>query len=62
MIGADVVITVVAVEGSKVRIGIEAPRSVRVDREEIRARRQAENGATRSQPAGNAIRPQPVSA
>jgi len=62
MIGADVVITVVAVEGSKVRIGVEAPRSVRVDREEIHARRKAENGITGGQHAGEAIRPQRVSA
>ena len=43
IIGGDIVITVVLVEGSKVRIGVEAPRSVRVDREEIHARRLAEN-------------------
>lgn len=34
-IGRDVVITVVRVGGDKVRIGIDAPRDMPVDREEI---------------------------
>jgi carbon storage regulator CsrA len=33
------VLTVIAVEGNKVRLGIDAPRSVRVDRKEIHDRR-----------------------
>ncbi len=55
MIGPDIVLTVVLVEGSKVRIGVEAPRSVRVDRAEIHERRLAENEA-------DAIRPHHVTA
>lgn len=39
MIGKDIVVTVVAVFGDKVRIGIEAPLYVMVDREEVRLRR-----------------------
>jgi carbon storage regulator len=36
MIGDDVVITVVDIRGDKVRLGIDAPIGVRVDREEVR--------------------------
>jgi carbon storage regulator len=36
MIGDDIVITVVEIRGDKVRLGIEAPRDIRVDREEVR--------------------------
>jgi carbon storage regulator len=39
VIGDDIVVTVVAVQGEKVRLGIVAPRSVRVDRREIHERR-----------------------
>lgn len=38
-IGESVVITVLRVRGGQVRIGIEAPRHIAVDREEIRARK-----------------------
>lgn len=34
-VGEDIVITVVEVEGGRVRVGIDAPRSVVVHREEI---------------------------
>jgi carbon storage regulator len=33
-------VTITAIDGSKVRIGIEAPADVRVDREEVHRRRQ----------------------
>lgn len=36
MIGDDIVITVVEIRGDKVRLGIEAPVDIRVDREEVR--------------------------
>ncbi len=39
VIGNDIRVTVVAVQGGKVRIGISAPDSVRVDRSEVRERR-----------------------
>lgn len=35
-IGDDIVITVVEIRGDKVRLGIDAPKSIRIDREEIR--------------------------
>jgi carbon storage regulator len=44
-IGEDVVITVVSVSGNQVRLGITAPRQVRVLREEIYQAMQAENRA-----------------
>jgi carbon storage regulator len=42
IIGSDIRVTVVAVQGGKVRLGIAAPDSVRVDRREVRER-QAEH-------------------
>jgi carbon storage regulator len=40
-IGPDVTVTVISVNGNQVRIGIAAPSDVRIDREEIRARKDA---------------------
>lgn len=34
-IGTDVVIEIVEIDGSKVRVGIEAPKDVRILREEV---------------------------
>lgn len=39
IIAGDVVLTVVAIEGNKVRLGVEAPSSIRVDRKEVHDRR-----------------------
>jgi carbon storage regulator len=39
VIDGNIVITVVAIKGNKVRIGIEAPDDVRVDRQEVHERR-----------------------
>jgi carbon storage regulator len=39
VIGEDITVTVIAVQGEKVRLGISAPPSVRVDRREIHERR-----------------------
>ena len=52
--GDDIEVTVMAVNGSQVRIGISAPREIAVDREEIaeRKRRDRENGNMRA-PSGN---------
>lgn len=41
-IGDDIEVTVMAVNGSQVRLGVTAPRDVTVDRKEI-ARRRIEN-------------------
>lgn len=43
IIDNDIVIMVVAIQRDKVRLGIEAPKGVRVDREEVWKARQAEN-------------------
>jgi carbon storage regulator len=43
VIAEEIVVTVIAVEGNKVRLGFDAPTSVRVDRQEIHERRQAED-------------------
>lgn len=43
MIGEDIVITIVDIRGDKVRIGIEAPVEVQVDREEIRERKEGKS-------------------
>jgi carbon storage regulator len=45
MIGDDVVVEVIEVSGSSVRIGIAAPKSVRVYREEIYSAVKEENAA-----------------
>jgi carbon storage regulator len=39
MVGEDVVLKVVDIRGDRVRIGIEAPKSMRVDRGEIRSKK-----------------------
>ena len=43
MIGADVVVTIVDIRGDKVRLGIEAPQSIPVHRQEVYAAIQREN-------------------
>ena len=48
-IGNGIRVVVTAVDGGKVRIGIEAPPSVRVDREEV-YRRMHEFAATSDEP------------
>jgi carbon storage regulator len=42
VIGDDIRVRVVSVSGRQVSLGIEAPKDVQVDREEIRLRKQAE--------------------
>ena len=36
LIGDDIVITVVRIEGDRVRLGVDAPENVSIDRQEIR--------------------------
>lgn len=48
MIGDDVVVTVLEVRGDVIRLGIDAPRSVRVHREEVYRAVQEANRAAAS--------------
>ena len=64
MIGADVVVTVLEVRGDQVRIGIDAPRSISVHREEVFRELEAANRAAASPGSGAleglaALRPPP---
>lgn len=43
-IGDEITITVLGVKGNQVRLGTNAPRSMEVDRKEIRDRKMAERG------------------
>jgi carbon storage regulator len=36
MIGDEIILTVLDIQGDRVRIGIAAPKNIRVDREEVR--------------------------
>jgi carbon storage regulator len=53
MIGDDIVVEVIEVSGSSVRIGIDAPKSVRVYREEIYSAVKAENTAAATADPGH---------
>jgi carbon storage regulator len=50
MIGHDIVVTVLEVRGDQVRIGIKAPRSIDVHREEVFAALQEANRAAAVKP------------
>ena len=49
-IGEDVTITVLRVKGTQVRLGVTAPRTVSVQREEISGRRRPEEPGTGESP------------
>ena len=55
MVGDEVVVTVLDVRGDVVRLGINAPRSIQVHREEIYRELQAANRAAAS-PTESAVR------
>lgn len=62
MIGPDIVVTVLDVKGDQVRIGIRAPRSVAVHREEVlaeltKANREAASPTPEALEKLNAVRP-----
>lgn len=55
LIGDDIEVRLVSVRGKTAKISIEAPRGVRIDREEVRRRIDAEQGGTYVSPgAGRA--------
>jgi carbon storage regulator CsrA len=53
MIGDDIVVTVLDVRGDQVRIGIKAPRSVGVHREEVFVALQRDGGRDELRPVAN---------
>lgn len=62
MIGPDIVVTVLDVKGDQVRIGIRAPKSVAVHREEVlaeltKANRDAASPSAEALESLNAVRP-----
>jgi len=52
-IGDEVSVTVLRVKGDQVRLGIEAPKSIAVHREELAERLEREANAARSEIAGH---------
>lgn len=60
VIGDDIVITVLDIKGDSVRLGIDAPRSVRVHREEVhQALREANVAAVLAGGSATALPPLP---
>lgn len=43
LIGSDILVTVISIDGDKIRLGIDAPKNVRVIREELLAEIGQEN-------------------
>jgi carbon storage regulator len=52
MIGDEVAVTVLRVKGNQVRLGVNAPKSISVQREEIFQRIKRENGQNEASPHG----------
>lgn len=48
LIGDDIVITVVDIDQGKIRLGIDAPKGVKVDRQEIRIRKERQSAENQS--------------
>lgn len=48
LIGEDIEVVIVEIHADYVKLGIEAPRNVEVDREEIRVRKRRDEGKPRA--------------
>ncbi len=53
IIDGNICITIVAIRGDRVRLGITAPRETVVDRQEIHERRSAQRGALKPPSSGD---------
>jgi carbon storage regulator len=52
-IGPDIVVTLVSLERNRARIGVEAPREIAVDREEIAELKRGENEPSDADPSAS---------
>jgi carbon storage regulator len=52
MLGTDITITVLSIDGDRIKLGIQAPRSVSVLRQELFNQLQASNAAASAAPEG----------
>jgi carbon storage regulator len=50
MIGSNITLTILSVQGDQIRIGVDAPRDVAVHREEIHRRIELERAVDRKEP------------
>lgn len=49
LVGENIVVTVLRIEGDKIKLGIDAPADVEVDRYEVRQAKQREKGKLNGQ-------------
>lgn len=54
-IGADITLSIIEIRGDQVKIGVEAPKSVKVFRQEVLEAIQSENIAAATQPSAEQL-------
>lgn len=54
-IGDDIILTIIELKGDQVKIGVEAPKSVKVFRQEVFEAIQSENRAAATQPSAEQL-------
>ena len=54
-IGADITLSIIEIRGDQVKIGVEAPKSVKVFRQEVLEAIQSENIAAATQPSAKQL-------
>ena len=57
-IGADITLSIIEIRGDQVKIGVEAPKSVKVFRQEVLEAIQSENIAAATQPSAEQLQGQ----